>query len=108
MAAKGYDQIANRNRDLIRRNMKVAKNFFDKYQDQFHWIPQKGGSISVFKSIRHPAESFCHQLAREHGIVLLPSKFMRSSDEWIRIGLGRENFKVCLEKLDDVLGGKET
>ena len=103
MAVNAHEKLADKNRKLIQSNLEVARQFFDKHKDKFTWTEPKGSSISVFKLHEGNAKDFCHKLAKEHSIVLLPTQFMRSSEDYIRIGLGRANFAQCIEQFDAVL-----
>ena len=49
------------------------------------------------------AEAFCHNLARDKGIVLLPGTCLGYEDRFVRMGLGRSGFQAALNALDQCL-----
>jgi aspartate/methionine/tyrosine aminotransferase len=103
MAINAAPRLIAKNLEIIRGNMNLATGFFKKWQERLYWLPPKAGSVSLVEVLDGSAEAFCHTLATEHGIVLLPSRFMGCPGEYVRIGLGRKNFSECLSVLDRVL-----
>ena len=43
----------------------------------------------------------------EHtGVLMVPSSVLEASDEYIRVGMGRESFQECVRLVDDYLSRK--
>lgn len=91
-ALKARDQIQQKCVRLIQSNLDAATQMFSRHPE-FHWLPPQAGSISLAEYLPGNAESYCHQLAADKGIVLLPGKFMGLADRYVRFGFGRSNFK---------------
>jgi len=101
MAIRSRNVLFQRNVDIIKNNLEAARNFFLKFSELFNWIPPMAGSVSIFELKSEPAEQYCHKVAKDSGVVLLPSKFMGTEDIYIRFGFGRKNFSenlVAFEK----------
>lgn len=103
MAVKAAPQLVRKNLGIIGANLKLAEAFFRKWHELLRWVPPQAGSVSLVEVLHGSADGFCHELATKHGIVLLPSRFMGCRGEFVRIGLGRRNFRECLAAFDDVL-----
>jgi len=48
-------------------------------------------------------EDFCTDLVNKKGVLLLPSTHFDYGDKHFRIGFGRKNMKVCLDKLEEYI-----
>ncbi len=91
-ALQAQEQLINRNRGLIERNVTVADEFFGRWPDLFTWRPPQAGSVALVGLHQPSAEVYCHRLAREAGVLLLPSSCFGYGDGHVRMGFGRENF----------------
>lgn len=103
MAVKAAAGLLSKNLEIIGSNMELAARFFRKWETRLRWLPPRAGTVSLVEVLDGSADAFCHRLATEHGIVLLPSRFMGCPGEYVRIGLGRKNFGECLAEFDRVL-----
>lgn len=108
MAINASPQLIAKNLEIIRGNMELATNFFQKWRKRLRWLPPSAGSVSLVEVLDGSAEALCHTLATRHGIVLLPSRFMGCPGEYVRVGLGRKNFGDGLTALDQVLSSHES
>ncbi|MDX2211868.1 MAG: aminotransferase class I/II-fold pyridoxal phosphate-dependent enzyme [Oculatellaceae cyanobacterium bins.114] len=103
LALRHRDQIVQRNRAIITKNIEVCNDFFSKYPHLFNWTAPKGGS-TAFPSLNHlDAEEFCLNLVNQQGVLLLPSPYFDFGRQNFRIGLGRKNLPECIEKLETYL-----
>ena len=99
-AIQSWEKIAQKNIKIIQKNLSLAQIFFEKWSEKFEWIPPQAGSVSVARINATSAHQYCENLAEKAGIVLLPSCFMGMSDQYVRFGLGRNDFETCLKQLD--------
>lgn len=105
MAVRAMPQLVAKNLRIVEKNLQVAKQFFNKWQDRFEWIKPMAGPISMIKVKAGSAEKFCIDLADRHGVVLLPTRYMGSDDQHARLGLGRMNFENSMQAFDQALAG---
>lgn len=97
------DEIIQRNIKIILKNFKIFEQSIEndsEFKYLFSWVPPKAGSV-FFPSIRTElaATVFCNNLRKEEGVLLLPGKQFHYEDKNFRIGLGRTDFEVGMEKL---------
>lgn len=90
--------------ELVDRNTRLATDFFKRWPRDFRWRAPCAGSVALVEVLRQDsAEAYCYQLARHHGIVLLPATFLGFPDRFVRFGLGRDSFPQALAALESVL-----
>mmetsp|Transcript_116599 Transcript_116599/g.267636 ORF Transcript_116599/g.267636 Transcript_116599/m.267636 type:complete len:184 (+) Transcript_116599:598-1149(+) len=90
------------NCQIIKENVKHFEKFVREVPHLFSWHAPQAGSIALVKLLTdEPAKAFCHRTVTEAGVGLLPSEYFEFGDKYLRIGLGRRNFKECLDVLRD-------
>lgn len=95
IALKAHNTILSRNRNLIKSNLVEVDKFFAEFAEMFDWQHPDGGCIAYPRYLgKDGVEAFCHRLAEEAGIVLLPASLYRSTlndtpNDRFRIGFGR-------------------
>ena len=104
LAIRNKEKIFKRNIDIILTNLKMLNAFFDKHKDIFNWAMPKAGTIA-FPGLRLDTdiEKFCVDLIEKKGIFLLPSTKYDFGNKNFRIGFGRKNMPVCLEKFEEYI-----
>jgi len=91
------DQLLEKTRSLMHRNIKKLDSFFADYPDLFSWQHPDGSCIGFPRFTgRGGIENFCQQLVEENGVLLLPaslyrSELMEAPKDHFRIGFGRDN-----------------
>lgn len=104
IALRAKEQIINNHLLRIKRNLKIADNFFEKRKDIFSWVKPKAGTIAFPRFKKNiGALDFCRNLVNKTGIMLLPSVVYDYGNSHFRFGFGRENMPEVLEKLDNYL-----
>lgn len=96
-------QLAGRNRQLIEQNVQIGHEFFGRWTELFEWRPPQAGSVALVGLKRPSATAYCHQLAKDAGVLLLPSSCLGYGDGHIRMGFGRANFATNLEQYEQYL-----
>jgi aspartate/methionine/tyrosine aminotransferase len=106
VAVLAQDRLFEKNCRLVENNAALAQDFFARWP-QLHWRAPRAGSVGLVELLDcpHGAEALCYDLARRHGIVLLPSTFLGFPDRYVRLGLGRDSFPQALAAWDSVLRG---
>jgi aspartate/methionine/tyrosine aminotransferase len=102
-----HEALAQRSRDIIAGNLALAGAFFDRWAGRFTWRPPRAGSVALVGLDAPSATAYCHALARDAGVLLLPGPFLGADDRSVRFGFGRVNFPAALAAYERHLAGKE-
>jgi aspartate/methionine/tyrosine aminotransferase len=97
------EALWQRNRQIIADNLRLARPFFDKHRAHLTFREPTGASVALVEIDAPSALDYCHQLAREAGVVLLPASFMGMAEAAVRIGFGRKSFPAALAAYDAYL-----
>lgn len=97
IALRNKEQILQRNLSIIEKNLALLTPFFQKHLALFGWQPTKAGCIA-FPELRNgqDVESFCSDLVKKSGVLLLPSTMYNYGQRHFRIGFGRKNMPEAL------------
>ena len=95
-AFEARDKLVDRNSRRLHSNVALADNFFERHLGFFDWRRPQAGSVALVGVDVPSAKEYCHMLAEEAGIVLLPSSFLGYSDTHVRFGFGRDSFGASL------------
>ena len=101
------DQLAERSRAIVHQNLVICTSFMQRHAALFRWRPPLAGSTAFVeidleqlgrgqKQVTTSVMQYCHDLAKSHGILLLPGDCLGCSSEFVRIGLGRLDFPAAL------------
>lgn len=105
MALRHAATLLARNRALAIANRALLDAFFSRRSDSFAWVRPSAGPIAFPRLLwNESADEFCDRLVREAGVLLLPSSIYDYGDRHVRIGFGRGNMPLALERLDAFLG----
>ena len=100
-------QLADRSRDIVRSNLAFCSAFMKRHSGLFRWRPPMAGSTALVEidleclggdqaQVFASTTDYCHHLALNHGILLLPGECLGCSNRFVRIGLGRQGFQTAL------------
>jgi aspartate/methionine/tyrosine aminotransferase len=88
----------------IKRNLSLLETFFVRNQELCEWIRPKAGTIAFPKlKSSSGATAFCRRTVSQAGIMLLPSTVYNYGDSHFRVGFGRENLPVVLERFEEFI-----
>ncbi|MBI1857733.1 MAG: aminotransferase class I/II-fold pyridoxal phosphate-dependent enzyme [Candidatus Melainabacteria bacterium] len=101
---KNKEKILKRNLGIISENLNKLNEFFNRHKSLFNWKKPKAGTIA-FPSIKKEIniEDFCLDLINKKGLMLLPGTKYDFGTKNFRIGFGRKNLPLCLNKLEEYL-----
>ena len=102
IALRAKEMIIRRNLGIIQENLLHAEQFFNKHHDLFTWIRPIAGSVA-FPSWTgsSPVESFCQGVLDRAGVMIVPGSIFDFPGNHFRIGLGRKNLPVVLERVSN-------
>ena len=101
------EQLAERSRKRVASNLAICTDFMDRRRDLFRWRSPTAGSTALVEMDleqlgRRQGRAFenttdyCHNLAQNHGVLLLPGECLGCSGRFVRMGLGRDGFPSAL------------
>ena len=104
LALKNKEFLLNRNLEIIKTNLKQLVSFFSRHSHLFDWIkPNAGPLIFPRLTFTQDAEAFCLDLLEKKGVLLLPGNRFNYDNRYIRLGFGRKNMPLALEKLEEYI-----
>ncbi len=103
LALRHSQELADRNIGIIKHNLSVMDDFFMQYADRFSWVRPRAGSMAFPRYLSGEVESFCDDLVRRVGVLLLPGTVYDDNENHFRLGLGRKNLPEAVEKLGEYL-----
>ncbi len=96
--------IIQRNNAIIQRNAALLREFISSHQQFFSYVTPKGATTAYVKLLGNQcAMAFCMEILDHTGVLLVPSSVLEASDEYIRMGLGRESFPECIRLVSNYL-----
>ncbi len=104
VAMHNRQKLIDRNLNIIRLNLSVVDNFFQRHVNLFSWIRPRAGSMAFPRYLGGDVESFCDELVRKAGVLLLPGSMYDEHANHFRLGLGRKNLPVAVVRLEEFLG----
>lgn len=103
IALRAREHLWNRSRDIIATNLQRATVFMGAHAAQIDWIAPRAGSVAFPRFLDRDAKSVSARLAEHEGTLLIPGEvFGADANQW-RLGLGRKDLSLALEKLGRVL-----
>ncbi|MDT0603047.1 pyridoxal phosphate-dependent aminotransferase [Thalassotalea castellviae] len=97
-------KIIRGNNQLIQVNIEHFNTFVQTHSDIFQWHPPQAGLLSLVEVMtKQPIELWARRLAEHTGILALPATMFGQKGQYFRLGLGKNNFKNLLTKLDNYL-----
>jgi aspartate/methionine/tyrosine aminotransferase len=103
VALRNRQKLIDRNLGIIQHNLTVVDDLFARYSSLFSWVRPKAGSMGFPKLLKGNIETFCDDLVKKSGVLLLPGKMYDDSGNHFRLGLGRKNLPLAVERLEQYL-----
>ena len=98
------ETILERNREIVRGNLALLRDFFSRRAELLHWTAPRAGSVTFPTLRRDDPDVFCADLLERAGVLLLPGTVFDPASHELRLGFGRRNMPEALARLDEALG----
>ncbi len=105
-ALRVSSKLAARNQKIIQKNLQLAEAFFARWPDLFVWRRPLAGSVALVEMNLPDVTAYCHQLAQDAGVLLLPGKYIGHQEQFVRWGFGRTGFSAGLSHYEAYLRGE--
>lgn len=101
MALRAQARILQRNLELLRANLALARDFFARHAALFGWPPPLAGSVAFPEwRGRDTVEALCQDVLERQGVLLVPGAIFDVPGGRFRLGLGRRNFSEALARFE--------
>lgn len=106
IAINNHQQIFSRNNEQIRDNISLFEQLVASSDGKLQWHAPKAGIMSVVKvGDGLDVDKLALDLAKQHQTLMLPGHLFGIEGNYFRLGLGKANFKTCLEGLEALING---
>jgi len=104
LAFINQEKIIDANNQLIKENIETFEHFVRHHEQLFSWVRPKAGFLALVSFNNDmPIELWAKQVAKETGILILPSTLFGLTGQYFRLGLGQSNFSQLLEELSSYI-----
>jgi aspartate/methionine/tyrosine aminotransferase len=103
VAMRNRQVIAARNLEIIKANLGIMDDFFQRHADLFAWVRPQAGSMAFPRLLRGDGDEFCDRLVRQSGVLLLPGSIYDDTGNHFRLGLGRKNLLGAIQQVEEFL-----
>jgi aspartate/methionine/tyrosine aminotransferase len=106
LAVRARERVLARSRDIVRTNLSSLDAFMERNADRIDWVRPRAGCIGYPRLAGgEPADRLAERALAEAGVLLLPGSVFGDPGARFRIGFGRTDFAVGLDRLEGLLGG---
>jgi aspartate/methionine/tyrosine aminotransferase len=104
VALENSQQILATNNKIIADNIALFEQFYVQHSDLINWYPPKAGILALVE-VKHVKSMtlWSTALAKNTGVLALPSELFGLSGNYFRLGLGQKSFANTLTKLSDYI-----
>jgi aspartate/methionine/tyrosine aminotransferase len=102
IALRARDRVLARSRAIIAANLERVDAFFDDWPDRFSWVRPQAGSIG-FPRLTVPGisiDDWAAGLIEAEGVLLLPGSQFGYPGNHFRLGFGRTDLSIALDRLE--------
>ena len=102
IALRARDEVLQRSRSIVEANLERLDRFFDDWPDRFTWVRPRAGSVG-FPRLTVPGitiDDWSAALVEAEGVLLLPGSQFGFGGNHFRLGFGRTDLPVALERLE--------
>jgi aspartate/methionine/tyrosine aminotransferase len=99
---RARETVLDRSRSIVAANMERLDAFFEAWPDRFTWVRPRAGSVG-FPRLTVPGiaiDDWAAGLVEAEGVLLLPGSQFGYGGNHFRLGFGRTDLPVALERLE--------
>jgi aspartate/methionine/tyrosine aminotransferase len=98
---RARDRVLERSLSIVESNLARLDTFFAAWADRFSWVRPRAGSVGYPRLLAdQPIDRFAASLVEAEGVLLLPGSRFGHESQHFRLGFGRTDLPVALEKLE--------
>jgi aspartate/methionine/tyrosine aminotransferase len=99
---RARETVLERSRSIVAANMERLDTFFETWPDRFTWVRPRAGSVG-FPRLTVPGvriDDWAEDLVEAEGVLLLPGSQFGFGGNHFRLGFGRTDLPVALDRLE--------
>jgi aspartate/methionine/tyrosine aminotransferase len=99
---RAREAVLDRSRGIVTANLERVEAFFEAWPDRFAWVRPRAGSVG-FPRLTVPGvgiDDWAAGLVEAEGVLLLPGSQFGFGGNHFRLGFGRTDLPVALERLE--------
>lgn len=101
VALRNRDKILKRNLEIVQTNLPLLNAFFNRYPELFTWFQPNAGPIGFVKmNFEYDDMEFVEKVVKDKNVLLLPGDIYDYRG-FFRVGFGRKNMPIALEKFEE-------
>ena len=101
IALRARDAVLARSRSITGANLALLDGFFERQAEHITWVRPRGGSIGFPELRAHvPIDRFAEDLLEAEGVLIAPGDVFGHPGNHFRIGFGRTDLPVALERME--------
>ena len=100
---RARETVLGRSRGIVAANLELLDAFFERWSDRFRWVRPRAGSVG-FPRLTAPGiaiDDWAAELVETRGVLLLPGSRFGVPGDHFRLGFGRTDLPVALERLEE-------
>jgi aspartate/methionine/tyrosine aminotransferase len=98
VALASAGQVLARNRERIAANQQRMMAFARRHSERLVWLSPAAGPVGLVRLLHEGARGLAERVRLDGGALLVPATLFDLDDRHVRVGLGRANFPVALER----------
>jgi aspartate/methionine/tyrosine aminotransferase len=99
---RARERVLERSRAIVAANLERLDAFFEEWSDRFTWVRPNGGSIG-YPRLTVPGvriDDWASSLVETEGVLLLPGSQLGDPGNHFRLGFGRADLPLALDRLE--------
>lgn len=101
VALRNREKILKRNLEIVGKNISLLNTFFNSFSEFFSWHPPTAGPIGFVRmNFEYDDMEFADKVVRGKSVLLLPGEVFDYKG-YFRVGFGRKNMPLALEKFEN-------
>jgi aspartate/methionine/tyrosine aminotransferase len=104
VALRAREPVLGRSLRIVHDNLERIDDLFRRRSDVLTWVRPRGGSIGFPRLLLdEPVDAFAARLVEREGVLILPASAFGHPGNHFRLGFGREDLPVALERFEAFL-----
>ncbi|MEL6151890.1 MAG: aminotransferase class I/II-fold pyridoxal phosphate-dependent enzyme, partial [Chloroflexota bacterium] len=104
IAVEAHEQLSARNLEIVKANLAVLDDFFERWRELLWWQRPKAGTITFAKLLADvPVQTMADELVAQKGVMILPAHVYDYPGNYFRVGFGRRNLPDVLAQFESYL-----